>query len=294
MPTRPSDDNVIYANFGAKTRVEKPTQSLPPRRRASLSPAAQLLLDAVLSRADAGRVTRGQQYAAAGHVVSLEVLSGRVHAQVAGSQNEPFQVTIQLPYRSPDAIAGVSAELARTANGLRLARQGEVSESLLHVLLADDPGDIRLLCDCPDPSPVCKHEVAVAEKLAARMDADPLLLFELRGMNLASLETAVMAQARSASRESEDDPELFRWTCTVLTTQAEDAVGHIHDRMPLMVPPERWGAWLDPEPADKDDLLSLLQPAAPRRLEAYPVSTMVNNVRNNGPELLEPLPPEED
>lgn len=211
MARHPSDDNVIYANFGAKTRVDKPTPSLPPRRRASLSPAAQLLLDAVLSRADAGRVTRGRQYAAAGHVVSLEVLSGRVHGQVAGSQNEPFQVTIQLPYRSTDDIAGVSAELARTANGLRLARQGEVSESLLHVLLTDDPADIRLLCDCPDPSPVCKHEVAVAEKLAARMDADPLLLFELRGMNLASLETAVMAQARSASRESEDDPELF-WT----------------------------------------------------------------------------------
>ena len=127
MAQRPSDDNVIYANFGAKTRVEKPTQSLPPRRRASLSPAAQLLLDAVLSRADAGRVTRGRQYAAAGHVVSLEVLSGRVHAQVAGSQNDPFTVTVQLPYRSADDLAVVSAELARTPNGMRAARRGEIS-----------------------------------------------------------------------------------------------------------------------------------------------------------------------
>ena len=87
----------------------------------------------------------------------------------------------------------------------------------------------------------------------------------------------------------EDDPDRFRWTCTVLTTQAEDAVGHIHDRMPLMVEPERWGAWLDPN-APKDHLLDLLVPAAPGSLEAYPVSTMVGNVRNNGPELLEPLP----
>jgi putative SOS response-associated peptidase YedK len=44
----------------------------------------------------------------------------------------------------------------------------------------------------------------------------------------------------------EDDPDRFRWTCTVLTTEAEDAVGHIHDRMPLMVERERWAAWLDP------------------------------------------------
>jgi putative SOS response-associated peptidase YedK len=89
---------------------------------------------------------------------------------------------------------------------------------------------------------------------------------------------------------AEDDPELFRWTCTVLTTQAEDDLGHIHDRMPLMVPRDRWGAWLDPALSDRDELLPLLEPAAPGRLEAFPVSTLVSNVRNNGPELLEPLP----
>jgi putative SOS response-associated peptidase YedK len=89
---------------------------------------------------------------------------------------------------------------------------------------------------------------------------------------------------------AEDDPELFRWTCTVLTTQAEDDLGDIHDRMPLMVPRDRWGAWLDPALSDRDELLPLLEPAAPGRLEAFPVSTLVSNVRNNGPELLEPLP----
>jgi putative SOS response-associated peptidase YedK len=91
----------------------------------------------------------------------------------------------------------------------------------------------------------------------------------------------------------EDDPARFRWTCTVLTTEAEDAVGHIHDRMPLTVERDRWGQWLDPTLSDRDDLLGLLVPAAPGRLEAYPVSTAVSNVRNNGPELVEPIPPEE-
>jgi putative SOS response-associated peptidase YedK len=46
--------------------------------------------------------------------------------------------------------------------------------------------------------------------------------------------------------------------------------------------------------SDADELKKLLVPAAPGRLEAYPVSTLVNNVRNNGPELVEPLPPEEE
>ena len=46
--------------------------------------------------------------------------------------------------------------------------------------------------------------------------------------------------------KADDDPDRFRWTCTVLTTEAEDDLGHIHDRMPLMVPRDRWAAWLDP------------------------------------------------
>jgi putative SOS response-associated peptidase YedK len=87
----------------------------------------------------------------------------------------------------------------------------------------------------------------------------------------------------------EDDPLRFAWTCTVLTTSAEDAVGHIHDRMPLLVEPDRYAAWLDPTTSDVDELKKLLVPAAPGRLEAYPVSTLVNNVRNNGPELLDAL-----
>ena len=93
--------------------------------------------------------------------------------------------------------------------------------------------------------------------------------------------------------KDEDDPTRFRWTCTVLTTSAEDSLGQIHDRMPLMLSPDRYDAWLDPRQNSKDDLLALLEPAAPGRLEAYPVSTMVSNVKNNGPELVDPLPLED-
>jgi putative SOS response-associated peptidase YedK len=88
---------------------------------------------------------------------------------------------------------------------------------------------------------------------------------------------------------AEDDPHRFLWTCTVITTDAEDDLGHIHDRMPMMVERERWSEWLDTT-ATAGDLRALLQPAAPGRLEAFPVSTLVSNVRNNGPELVEPLP----
>jgi putative SOS response-associated peptidase YedK len=57
-----------------------------------------------------------------------------------------------------------------------------------------------------------------------------------------------------------------------------------------MLTPEAYDDWLDPSPRASEDLLALLKPAAPGMLEAFPVSTLVSNVANNGPELLEPLP----
>ena len=94
--------------------------------------------------------------------------------------------------------------------------------------------------------------------------------------------------------KGEDDADRFVWTCTVLTTSAEDDLGRIHDRMPLLVEPQQYATWLDPRVSDADRLRSVLVPAAPGRLEAYPVSKAVNNVRNNGAELLDPIPAEND
>lgn len=96
----------------------------------------------------------------------------------------------------------------------------------------------------------------------------------------------------------DDDPRAWLMTVTVLTTSAEDAIGRIHDRMPLVVERDRWHDWLDPAlDGSTLDLTQLLVPATPGRLDAYPVSTAVNSVRNNGPELLEPIaaePPSPD
>ncbi|XRQ04401.1 SOS response-associated peptidase [Actinomadura welshii] len=78
------------------------------------------------------------------------------------------------------------------------------------------------------------------------------------------------------------------WTCTVITTDAPDDLGRIHDRMPMIVEPDRWDAWLDPALTDVEQVRGLLVPAMAGTMEAYPVSKAVNSVRNNGPELIEP------
>ncbi len=86
-----------------------------------------------------------------------------------------------------------------------------------------------------------------------------------------------------------DDPTAWLRTCTVITTTASDAIGEIHDRQPMFVEPSAWATWLDPAESDADPLTGLLVPSPGSGLEAYPVSTAVNNHRNNGPELIVPL-----
>lgn len=90
---------------------------------------------------------------------------------------------------------------------------------------------------------------------------------------------------RDPNAESDADPWL--WSSVVITTEATDDLGRIHDRMPMLVEPENWARWLDPRVTDVEGLRELLVPAAPGRLEAYPVSTQVNDVRNDGPQLIE-------
>ena len=74
---------------------------------------------------------------------------------------------------------------------------------------------------------------------------------------------------------------------TIITTTPNETLAPIHDRMPVILPESRWEEWLDPANDDIDTLGKLLVPAPASLLTAHPVSTLVNNVRNQGPELTE-------
>lgn len=93
---------------------------------------------------------------------------------------------------------------------------------------------------------------------------------------------------RDPTKDREDDSAWLR-TCSVITTRATDAVGHIHDRMPMVIAASSWDAWLDPDRTDPEGALGLLVVTEPDALEAYAVSTEVNSVKNNSPALLEPV-----
>ncbi len=86
-----------------------------------------------------------------------------------------------------------------------------------------------------------------------------------------------------------DHPAARLWTAAIVTTRATDAVGWVHDRMPMVVSPGHWDEWLDPATGDAESLLRAITPAASSDLETRPVSTAVNSVANDGPDLITPL-----
>jgi putative SOS response-associated peptidase YedK len=88
------------------------------------------------------------------------------------------------------------------------------------------------------------------------------------------------------------DPATGVWvpSAAVITTDANRTVARLHDRMPVLLPREAWEDWLDPGTADLGHLESLLVPSPDDVLALRPVSRAVNDVRNQGPALIEPVP----
>ena len=79
-------------------------------------------------------------------------------------------------------------------------------------------------------------------------------------------------------------------SCTIITTDAVGELSEIHDRMPLMLAEPDWDAWLNPDSPLDPELLARRPDV--RGIELREISTLVNSVRNNGPELVEPVEPQ--
>lgn len=83
-------------------------------------------------------------------------------------------------------------------------------------------------------------------------------------------------------------PDGWLSSTTIITTDATDELGWVHDRMPMIVPREHWDEWLDPGATDAAAAVALLR--APTSLGHRRVSRAVNTVGTDGPQLIEPLP----
>ncbi len=88
-----------------------------------------------------------------------------------------------------------------------------------------------------------------------------------------------------------DDGTATVRSCTIVTGEPNELVADVHDRMPVLLPRPAWDAWLDPDNHDLEALAGLLVPAPAALLVLHPVSSAVNHVGAEGPELVEPFDP---
>jgi putative SOS response-associated peptidase YedK len=92
--------------------------------------------------------------------------------------------------------------------------------------------------------------------------------------------------------KDDDDPDRWLVSTTVVTTAASDNMGHIHDRMPVVLPRSAWDAWLDPA-VGADEAVQIVG-GDHLEMQMLPVTDAVSRVENNGPHLLDPDPEPKD
>ena len=139
-------------------------------------------------RGDSGRLERGRTYARAGRTHDLVIKRGRVTSKVTGSGAKPYNITIELT-QLPDAvwkkaIAGMAEKAQFSAELLAGQMPKEIDEVFRLAgtsLFPTTRKDLVTDCSCPDSSDPCKHIAATHYVLGEALDADPFLLFELRG-----------------------------------------------------------------------------------------------------------------
>jgi putative SOS response-associated peptidase YedK len=93
---------------------------------------------------------------------------------------------------------------------------------------------------------------------------------------------------------SRKDPETGEWqrTCSIITKEAEGVISSIHDRMPVSLVADVWDTWLDRDLQDPEAAMSLIQTIEPDSIMEHIVSSRVNSVKNNTPDLNDQIEPE--
>jgi uncharacterized Zn finger protein len=177
----------------------------------------QRFITALEKLMDSGRLSRGRSYARNGKVLNFEIKGGLITAQVRGSVNpyfgvykEPLYVTtLDFKSISPANWSAAIAYVASKASLISRLMLNEIPDNIddafakldLH-LLPSRKNDFKTQCSCPDWSNPCKHIAGVYYLLAAQLDQDPFLLFELRGLSRESLQKELakspLGQALSA------------------------------------------------------------------------------------------------
>lgn len=135
------------------------------------------------------RLDRGKRYVRTGAVVDLKIAKGKVSARVQGRRKTPYKVEIRISPLSEERCQYLISRCERKIENLELLLQGKFPEELKELFTGENglfpaSKEISFSCSCPDWALMCKHVAAVLYGIGVRFDENPLLFFELRGIEV--------------------------------------------------------------------------------------------------------------
>ena len=139
----------------------------------------------------ASRLPRGRSYVRNGLVIDLQIVKGKVTAMVSGS--DLYNVAITIDPVGTKRWKNICRECSGTIDSLVELLQGRLAKAVMDRVcregdgLFPQPSEIKLSCSCPDWADMCKHVAGTLYGIGARLDTEPQLLFELRGVDQSEL-----------------------------------------------------------------------------------------------------------
>lgn len=214
---QPTKGELITKANASIRRLEKSGREMHPIRIEGTKIArtwwGQAWCDNLERYADfSNRVGRGKRYVRAGCVIDLIVERGLIRALVQGSRAQPYEVEIKIDPLSEEAFSKLLDQCSARADSLEALVAGDFPEQLKNTLFAERgglfpaPREIKFDCSCPDWASMCKHVAAAIMAVAPQLDENPLALFELRGVDTASLVKRTVAQKLDLMLKNADAP----------------------------------------------------------------------------------------
>lgn len=139
------------------------------------------------------RIVRGRTYLRNGAVVDLRISGGVARAKVQGSRAKPYDVTVTIDPLDGAREEAILSKCSSRISTVEALAAGDIPEDVRDLFtsagegLFPSPREIHFKCSCPDWAYMCKHVAAVLYGIGKRFDDDPLLFFELRGMDFEPL-----------------------------------------------------------------------------------------------------------
>lgn len=157
------------------------------------------------------RLDRGKRYVRAGAVLDLKIQKGKILARVQGTRKVPYKVEIRISPLSEEKCQSIIEKCGRKIENMEELLGGNFPLQMRELFqgkegLFPSPREISFTCSCPDWALMCKHVAAALYGVGVRLDQQPLLFFELRGIDVGRFIDVTLANRVEAMLANEGRP----------------------------------------------------------------------------------------